>query len=252
MKRFLYVAALTFLMSGLANLARADEKDAKAIVDKGIMALGGEEKLTKAGAYSWKSKGTITFNGSDNEFSSQSTLEGLDHYRSEFDGKFGDMEVKGITVLNGDKAWQRFNENDREVDADGIIDEKHRINIQAIPTTLVQLKGKGFKIDSAAEEKVGDKPAAVIKVTGPEGKDFTLYFDKESGLPVKLVAKVAGFGGGEDFTQETIFSDYKDFDGIKKATKISSKRDGEKFVDIVVSDFKVLDKVPAETFSQPK
>ena len=70
MKRFLYVAALAFLTSGLAGLARADEKEAKAIVDKGIAALGGEEKLTKAGAYSWKSKGTITFNGSDNEFSS--------------------------------------------------------------------------------------------------------------------------------------------------------------------------------------
>ena len=252
MKRFLYLAALSFLMSGLAGLARADEKDAKAIVDKGIMALGGEEKLTKAGAYSWKSKGTITFNGSDNEFSSQSTLQGLDHYRSEFDGKFGDMDVKGTTVLSGDKGWQKFNENVMEMDADGVINEKHRINIQAIPTTLVQLKGKGFKIESAAEEKVGDKPAAVIKVTGPEGKDFTLYFDKESGLPVKLVAKVAGFGGGEDFTQETTFSDYKDFDGIKKATKISSKRDGEKFVDVEVSDFKVLDKVPAETFAEPK
>ena len=216
------------------------------------MALGGEEKLTKAGTCSWKSKGTISFNGSDNEFSSQSTLQGLDHYRSEFDGKFGDNEVKGITVLNGDKGWQKFNDNDMEMDADRVVDEKHRINILAIPTTLVQLKGKGFKIESAAEEKVGDKPAAVVKVTGPEGKDFTLYFDKESGLPVKLVAKVAGFGGGEDFTQETTFSDYKEFAGIKKATKISSKRDGEKFVDIEVSDFKVLDKVPADTFTEPK
>ena len=244
--------SLAFLVSGPTGLARADEKEAKAIIDKGIMALGGEEKLAKAGSYSWKSKGTITFNGSDNEFSSQSTLQGLDHYRSEFDGKFGDMDVNGITVLNGDKGWQKFNENGRELDADGVINEKHRLNTQAIPNTLVQLKGKGFKIESAAEEKVGDKPAAVIKVTGPEGKDFTLYFDKESGLPVKLVAKVAGFGGGEDFTQETTFNDYKDFDGIKKATKISSKRDGEKFVDIEVSDFKVLDKVPAETFAEPK
>ena len=90
MKRFVSMTFLTFLVSGLAGLARADEKDAKAIVDKGITALGGEEKLTKAGAYSWKSKGTISFNGSDNEFTSQSTLQGLDHYRSEFDGKFGD------------------------------------------------------------------------------------------------------------------------------------------------------------------
>ena len=36
------------------------------------------------------------------------------------------------------------------------------------------------------------KPAAALKVTGPDGKDFTLYFDKESGLPVRMVAKVIG------------------------------------------------------------
>jgi hypothetical protein len=191
-------------------------------------------------------------NGDDNEFTSVSTLQGLDHYRSEFEGKFGDNDVKGVTVLSGDKGWQKFNDNDREFDADAVTNEKHRINIQAIPTTLVQLNGKGFKIESATDEKIGDKPAAGIKVTGPEGKDFTLYFDKESGLPVKLVATVAGFGGGEDFNQETTFNDYKDFDGIKKATKISSKRNGEKFIDVEISEFKVLDNVPAETFTQPK
>jgi hypothetical protein len=246
------VALLAAVTLGMAASSRADDKDVKAVIEKGIKALGGEEKLTKAGTCSWKSKGTITLNGDDNEFTSVSTLQGLDHYRSEFEGKFGDNDVKGVTVLSGDKGWQKFNDNDRELDADAVINEKHRINIQAIPTTLVQLNGKGFKIESATDEKIGDKPAAGIKVTGPEGKDFTLYFDKESGLPVKLVATVAGFGGGEDFNQETTFSDYKDFDGIKKATKISSKRNGEKFIDVEISEFKVLDNVPAETFTQPK
>ena len=123
--------------------------------------------------------------------------------------------------------------------------------VGAISSTLIQLKGKGFKLEPAAEEKVGDKPAAGIKVTGPDGKDFTLYFDKESGLPCQA--------GGPDgrfrrrrYKQETTYSDYKDFDGIKKATKVSSKRDGEKFVDIEITEFKVLDKVDPETFSQPK
>jgi hypothetical protein len=138
-----------------------------------------------------------------------------------------------------------------ELDGDAVANEKRTIYIAAIPTLLVQLKGKGFKVESAAEEKVGDKPAAGLKVTGPDGKDFTMYFDKESGLPVRLVAQVIGFGG-EEFKQDTTFSDYKDYDGIKKATKSSSKRDGEKFVDLETTEFKVLDKVDAETFSQPK
>jgi hypothetical protein len=236
----------------MATTSRADEKDAKAIVDKGIKALGGEEKLTKAGIYSLKSKGTISFGGNESEFTSHATHQGVDRCRSEFEGKFGDNDVKGVTVVSGDKGWRKFNENDSELDGDALVNEKHRINMQTIPTVLVPLKEKGFKIDSAAEEKVGDKPAAGIKVTGPEGKEFKLYFDKESGLPVKMVATVAGFGGGEEFTQETTFSDYKDFAGIKKATKISSTRNGEKFVDVEVTEFKVLEKVPPETFTEPK
>jgi hypothetical protein len=252
MKRLLAVSLLIVLTSGISSRSRADEKDVKAIIDKGIQALGGEEKLTKAGTHSVKSKGTISFGGNESEFTTHSTVQGLNHYRSEFDGKFGDNDVKGVTVVNGEKGWRKFNENDDELEGDALVNEKHRINMQLIPSTLVELKGKGFKLESAAEQKIGDKPAVGIKVTGPEGKDFTLYFDKESGLPVKLVATVAGFGGGEDFAQETTFSDYKDFDGIKKASKVSSTRNGEKFVDVEITEFKVLDKVPPETFTQPK
>jgi hypothetical protein len=38
---------------------------------------------------------------------------------------------------------------------------------------------------------------------------------------------------------------------IKKATKIQSKHDGEKFLDQQVTEFKVLDKVDAKTFTEP-
>ena len=82
-----------------------------------------------------------------------------------------------------------------ELDGDDLAAEKRRAYLQAAPMTILPLKGKGFKVESATEEKVGDKPAAVLKVTGPDGKDFTLFFDKESGLPVKLVATVAGLPG---------------------------------------------------------
>ena len=116
--------------------------------------------------------------------------------------------------------------------------------------TLVGLKGKDFKLAAAGEEKVDGKPAAGIKVTGPDQKDFTLYFDAESGLPVKLVAKVVGFQGNEH-TQETTYKDYKDLDGIKKATKIESKRDGEDFSKSEITEFKVLEKVEPSTFSEP-
>jgi hypothetical protein len=125
------------------------------------------------------------------------------------------------------------------------------VYLQVIPATLVALKGDGFKLETAGEEKVGDKPAVALKVTPPDGKEFTLAFDKESGLPVKLVARVVGFQG-QEYTQETTFADYKDFGGMKKATKLVSKRDGEKFRDEQITEFKILDKVDPKAFSEPE
>ena len=251
MQRKRNIALAIVLMSGLSGLTRADDVDPKAVLDKGIKALGGEEKLGKSVSYTIKAKGTITFNGNDNEINTQATVQGLDHYRSEFEGEFNGDRIKGVTVVNGDKGWRRFGDNMMELEGDAIANEKRTIYLAVVPATLMPLKGKDFKLEPAGEEKVDDKSAVAIKVTGPDGKDFKLFFDKESGLPVKLVAKVVGFGGDE-FTQETTYSNYKDFDGAKKATKLSSKRDGEKFIEQEVTDFKLIDKLPPDTFSEPK
>jgi hypothetical protein len=247
MKRLLGTMLVVVLGSGLGRPVLADEKDPTAILDKAIKALGGEEKLKKAEAMSWKGKGTITFNDNERNINFHATVQGLDHYRGEIESD----DFHGVTVLSGNKGWRKFGDNANELDEDAVANTKRTVYLQVIPATLVALKGKGFKLEAAGEEKVGDKPAVAIKVTPPDGKEFTLAFDKESGLPVKLVARVVGFRGDE-YTQETTFADYKDLDGIKKATKIVSKRDGEKFRDEEITEFKVLDKVDPKTFTEPE
>jgi hypothetical protein len=235
------------LSAGLVRSAQADDKDVKATLDKAIKALGGEEKLKKAEAYTEKTKGTITFGGNTNEFASERTYQGLDRYHTEFGGD----QFRGVVVLDGDKGWRRFGDNKTPMDAAALANEKRSIYLSVVPTTIVPLKGNGFKVESAPEEKIGDKPAAVLKVTGPDGKDFTLAFDKESGLPVRVIATVMGFQG-QEFTQETTFADYKDFGGIKRPTKVELKRDGETFLVSELKDFKVLEKVDPKTFAEPE
>jgi hypothetical protein len=247
MKRFLGAALVTVFVATLCRSAPADDQDAKAILDKAIKALGGEDRLAKAEAFTWKGKSAINFNGNENEFDGQVTIQGLDHYRNEF----GNDQFKGVIVLSGDKGWRKFGDNGGEMEGEAAANEKRNVYLMVVPIRLVPLKGKGFKYETVGEEKVGGKPAVGLKVTGPDNKDFTIYFDKESGLPVKQVAKVVGFQG-QEYTQETTFGDYKDFDGIKKATKVENKRDGEPFLTLTVSEFKVVDKVAPETFAEPK
>jgi 1,4-alpha-glucan branching enzyme len=252
MKRLLCAIAAVALVVVLSDVVQAaDEKEASPILDKAIKALGGEEKLAKAKVVNWKSKGTISFGDNDNPFTGETTLQGMDHLRGEFEADFGGQMFKGVTVVAGDKGWRNFADMITEMDKDGVENEKRMIYLQYVAVTLLPLKQKDFKLATAADEQVAGKPAVGLKVTGPDSKEFTIYFDKESGLPVKQVAKVIGFMG-EEFTQETTYEAYKDFDGIKKATKIAAKRDGQKFIEQEITDFKVLDKVDAAKFSEPK
>src|SRR5262249_1910925 len=151
--------------------------DANAILDKAIKAVGGDEKISKAQGFLVKAKGTLSFNGNDNAFESQATVKDLDHYRGEFEGQFGDNKFKGVTVISAERGWRKFGDQAMEIDGDGLANEKRRIYLQLAPGLPGLLRGKGFKLATAGEDTVDGKPAAGLKVTGPDGKDFTIYFD---------------------------------------------------------------------------
>jgi hypothetical protein len=250
MKAFSWFVLSLALVAASVQNASADEAQVKAVLDKAIKAMGGEATLTKAATYSRKAKGTVNFGGAESEFTGESITQGLDRYRFTFEGEFGGNKISSVAVLNGEKVWRTFAGNKMELDKEAAANERRNTYMQIIPATILPLKGKTFKVESADDEKVGDKPAAVLKVTGPEGKDFTLFFDKESGLPIKLRAVVLGFQGDE-YTQESTYADYKDFNGIKHPTKIEISRDGQPFLKQEITEFKILEKVDPKSFDEP-
>ena len=114
--------------------------------------MGGEEKLAKIKAFSWKSKGTVNFNGNETDFNSETTVNGLSHLRREF----GNDQFHGVFVVAGDKGCEIGDESS-ELEGDRFANEKRGVYLQVIPITLVVLKGNGFKYESAGEEKVGEQ-----------------------------------------------------------------------------------------------
>jgi hypothetical protein len=252
MRRSIAAVFVTALVSSLVGPARAEDvKDVRAVLDKAIKALGGEEKLGMLKAVTWKAKCKMTWDGSVSSYTSQVTVQGLDRYREAWDGEFRGEKMKGVTVVANGKGWSKFGDMSMELDADGLANEKRSAYLQMIPVTLLPLLDKSFKVVAAPEEKVGDKPAVGIQVTGPDGKDFKLYFDKDSGLPVRLVAKVLDYMG-EEFTQETTFDKYRDLGGIMKATQLRIKREGKDYVEQEITEFKLLDMVDPKTFAEPE
>ena len=73
MKRSHIAFLLAAAVALMSTAGRADETQVKQVLDKAIKALGGEEKLSKAEAFTWKSKGKITLGGNQNDITTQAT-----------------------------------------------------------------------------------------------------------------------------------------------------------------------------------
>jgi hypothetical protein len=249
--RIILLATVLGVTLGMAGPARADERsDAEALLDKGIKALGGEANLTKFKAATWKCKGKIHLGDETDDFSSEWALQAPDQLRIalEVTGKQGTF--KQVRVLNGDKGWIKVdNEETSELPKGTLAEEKKNMDVHWV-ATLVPLKDKSLKLAPLPEAKVGDRPVVGIKVTGLEGREFRLYLDKESGLPLKSEWQVKD-PSGKDITQEVTYADYKDVDGIKRATKLTVQRGGKPFAEQEITDFKALEKLDDKTFAKP-
>jgi hypothetical protein len=245
MNRLLGAALLVVLMS--CGSAKADERAAKAIVDKAIKAMGGEEKLSRIKAFTVKGKGTIVLDGDDIPFSFQTTARGIGQYRSTYEGTFGGEKFTGAIVIDGDKGWRKHDDQVEELEGKELDGEKRNAYLDVVPVLLTLLKGKGFQLDTAEE----DKTTTGIRAVGPDGKEFTIRFDKGSGLPTRLSGEVVD-DEGDAFTEEMTFEDYREFDGIKVATRSSIKKDGERYIEVEEMGFQAIDEVKPDTFAEPK
>jgi len=245
------VVATALVLSGRYGVMAAGP-DAKEVIDRAIQALGGEAKLAgiAAKAIETKAKGKLNFVGQVNDFTTTTTTMGLNRFREEFKGVSDGNEVTGVTVLDGDKAWRKLADATSKLPDNQLANQKRIVYLTIIPSILLPLKGKDFQVESARETKVDNKPAVAVKILGPDKKDFELFFDKESGLPVKMLAGISAFLV-DQFIEETTYGKYKDFDGVKRATQIEHKRDGVKFMDVELTNLKVLDKVDPKTFAEP-
>ena len=83
------------------------------------------------------------------------------------------------------------------------------------------------KLELLGEMKVGDKPALGVRVEVKGYRGVSLFFDKETHLLVKSESRGKDvIGGGEEFTNEKLYSDYKKI-GEVSAHWVAIKRDSE-------------------------
>jgi hypothetical protein len=138
-----------------------------------------------------------------------------------------------------------------EMSADELADAR-REAYEAWVGTLAPLKDKAFALKPAPEVKVGDRPAVGFTVSHEGRGDITLHFDKESGLHVKTTTQARDETAGKEVTEETVWSEYRDVQGVKQAMRFVVKRGGKPYLEGSVTALRLLEKHDPETFARPK
>jgi hypothetical protein len=244
----------TLLISALAvglvltGSVRAPAQDAKAILDKAVKVSGGLERLTKFRAVQTNVKGKLEAMGGL-EFTQEASMQEPDKIKAVVHLTVNGMQVTVTTVYNGKQGW--INANGQTIDMPPGVMEAMKDAVEVMTLTrLAFAGGKDFEASLLGESKVNDRPVVGVKVSRKEHKDVNLYFDKDSGLLVKMEHR-AKDESGQEVDEERILSDYHDVDGHQVPKKVVVTRGGKKYLEAEVTDMKFLEKLEDSEFAKP-
>lgn len=206
---------------------QGDGAEVRDILDKAVEAHGGADKLGqfKAVSAKWVGKHKV-----ENMFYWDAvrvvTYEMPDKIRLDYEvANPNGNKFSFSRVVTGKKGWQGSTRGTRELkeaEVAQIADEFYAHWLASV----VPLKQKGFEFSPAGSVMVDGKDAVGILVSREGRPDVSLYFDKQTGLVIKSERRAKDPGTNEEYTAESIYRDYKSFQGVMWPTSRLDRRDG--------------------------
>jgi hypothetical protein len=241
----------TFLFA-LGALCPARAEDPQAVIDKGIKAMGGAEKLAKYRAVTGKAKGTFSGLGQAVDCTVVGVAQLPRQRRMQIDFEFLGLPVGYLQVLDGDRGWLRVRGSTEELDKEQLAAAQEEAYAEWVVGLLPLKKGGEFTLTALPETTVDSHAAVGVKVAARGHNDVQLYLHKDSGLLLKSKTRGKDLRSGNEFEQETFYSGYKPFSGVQRATRRLVKRDGKDFLDIEFTEVKLSEKAPDKDFAKPE
>lgn len=231
--------SILFLFLYVASVNVVQAQTLKEILEKHFKAVG-QQKLVAAQTYFMKAK----INQMGMEFPMEMRMERPNKFRVE-------TEMQGqkmIQAYDGEKGWMIvpwISPDPQELAGDQLKQAMEQTDFEG---ELYNYKDKGHSADFIGKVNVDGKEAYKIKLTTKDGSVKNYFIDAGTNLIIKVKAKVKAMG--KEIEVEQIMSNYKDFDGIKMATKMESVT-GMGTMSIIIEEFKVDQKFDDTIFTRP-
>jgi hypothetical protein len=223
--------------------------EATAVLTRAAKALGGADKLSQYQAVTWKGKGTLRALGGTILFDGDVTSQGVDCHR--FDLALGaNQETPFLLVLAGDQGWVKAGDKTLPLP-----DQLAPVRADTYAATLAMrphlLTGKEYTLAALGEVQIDGRPAVGVRVGRKGWPDVNLFYDRDSGLPIKGEVRVTDPGTAREVNDECFLSEYREFNGLKHYTKLVWKRDGADYVDREMTDVRWHERLDDALFARP-
>jgi hypothetical protein len=251
MIRSTWELGLVFLLASASEAAEDGEKEARAVLDRAVNALGGEAKLKKLKAFVRKATENPTYRlpEDDSAITVELSLQFPDRFRHVLTRTARRGGKGTITwVVDGDKGWYSAGGETREVSKAELAKAKEDLYLEWV-LRLYPLQDKRFKLTPLGNSTVNGKDAVGLKVSCKGHADVSLYFDKGTGLPLKCERPVEK--PAEKVVETIFFEDYKEVDSIKYPAKRTIFHDRKKSNEETTVEFKPVEKLDEKLFTKP-
>jgi len=242
----MWIALLLAVASSAPEAKPNSADEARQIIQRGIEAHGGEKQLEKL-SQNWRAK----VRGTKGSLKITCEMVNGAHRRSRVTMTLHSLIPVDVTVVdNGEHAWSRIAGFTNEVTGKDLAEMRDGQYRHHVRNLVPLLHEPGFDLAVLPEITVSDQPAVGIRVKSKGHRDIDLYFDKSSGLVVKTESRVLP-PGKPPIVLEQILSDFRDFDGLKFAMKVT-KFENHKLSSIEeYVDIQFVDHIDDHEFDKP-
>lgn len=229
------------------------QDEARDIIRKSLKAMGVKEDAAMPKGLRLKAKGTLEVMGVSLDITQDVVIRFPNQFKESLELNVNGMTIPVVTIFDGKKGSIEANGKRVKVDEKILGELKEAGNLMSLGQ-LTPLLDKKWDLSLVGEVKVEDKPALGVRVSGKgKGfKDINLFFDKKSGLLVKMERTALNVETGNDVQEERIIKGYQEKDGRKVPSKVVVFRDGKQLIEAEVTEYSFMDQIDAGEFAIPK
>jgi hypothetical protein len=242
------------LALALPATGRAQDADAKAVIDKAIKAAGGLDKLKKFNkAFTAKAKGNIEVMGMKLDFTIDAYSQMPNKSKAIINLSVNGMQLEIVQAFDGEKGWASVLGMVKDLEKDEIDEHKHMVHVESVTNLFALTEDKDFKLSTLGDSKVGDVEVVGVQVTKKDKRDVNLYFDKKTHLLLKSEYRAMEPISKMEVAQEKIYSEYKELlPGLKMSSKQIVNNDGKRYMELEMTEITAVDRHDDSIFRKPE